>query len=215
MAAHDDKTSKNRRRLIKALSSVPVVMTLNSGAAASNASSLQCARKDREDGFYKKHWSEVSYSHECNTGGMCKDSDGFVYRKMHYWKGSEAEKSSSYQGSMQCPDYVVRGHNADGSLVYVNKDGGPLSHVVRENGSYGDSLILEVMDGNQVAYRIKSRRGYGAYIGKTDYSETSWRTKGYAPKTKIGWSTEPGEHQMIRGSCMNSFLHSDTKLTNV
>jgi len=45
MAAHDEKISTNRRRLFKALSSVPVVMTLRPGSALANSSLYQCAEK--------------------------------------------------------------------------------------------------------------------------------------------------------------------------
>jgi hypothetical protein len=46
MAAHDDeKVSDNRRRLFKALSAAPVVMTLRPGEALANNSAFQCAEK--------------------------------------------------------------------------------------------------------------------------------------------------------------------------
>lgn len=45
MSAPDDKISSNRRRLFKALSTAPVVMTLKPGAALANASAYQCAGK--------------------------------------------------------------------------------------------------------------------------------------------------------------------------
>ncbi len=47
MAAHDDKISDNRRRLFKALSAAPVVMTLRPGEAlaGSNLAHITCANK--------------------------------------------------------------------------------------------------------------------------------------------------------------------------
>ena len=48
MAAHDDKISTNRRRLFKALSAAPVVMTLRPGSAAAT-SAYQCLAKIRLD----------------------------------------------------------------------------------------------------------------------------------------------------------------------
>ena len=45
MAGNDDKVSDNRRRLFKALSTVPVVMTLRPGEALAINSAFQCADK--------------------------------------------------------------------------------------------------------------------------------------------------------------------------
>lgn len=45
MAAQDNKISGNRRRLFKALSAAPVVMTLRPGSALANASAYQCVTK--------------------------------------------------------------------------------------------------------------------------------------------------------------------------
>jgi hypothetical protein len=45
MSADDDKVSGNRRRLFKALSTAPVVMTLRPGEALANNSTFQCAEK--------------------------------------------------------------------------------------------------------------------------------------------------------------------------
>ncbi len=46
MAAHDDQISKNRRRLFKALSAAPVVMTLRPGSALAQGSAFQCLEND-------------------------------------------------------------------------------------------------------------------------------------------------------------------------
>lgn len=51
MAAQDDQISKNRRRLFKALSAVPVVATLRPGEALANSSAFQCVAKVRAENF--------------------------------------------------------------------------------------------------------------------------------------------------------------------
>lgn len=48
MAAHDEKISQNRRRLFKALSTAPVIMTLRPGEAFATASAVQCLDKDTD-----------------------------------------------------------------------------------------------------------------------------------------------------------------------
>jgi len=45
MTDHDDQISNNRRRLFKALSAAPVVMTLRPGEVLANNSAFQCAEK--------------------------------------------------------------------------------------------------------------------------------------------------------------------------
>lgn len=45
MAAHEEKISDKRRKLFKALSAAPVVLTLRPGSANANSSAFQCAAK--------------------------------------------------------------------------------------------------------------------------------------------------------------------------
>jgi len=50
MAAHEEKISSKRRKLFKALSAAPVVMTLRPGDAVANNSAFQCAEKILDPG---------------------------------------------------------------------------------------------------------------------------------------------------------------------
>ena len=76
MAAHDDKISNNRRKLFKALSAAPVVMTLRPGAALANVSAYQCLAKDTKLDFIPASSAEV-----CTGENEC-----FAYQLLTYWE---------------------------------------------------------------------------------------------------------------------------------
>ena len=82
MAAHDDKISNNRRRLFKALSAAPVVVTLRPGEAlASTSNVFQCAAKDMgtpKDFYYLETETTLA---RCNQ----KDPGCYVYEERDYW----------------------------------------------------------------------------------------------------------------------------------
>ena len=74
MAAHDDKISDNRRKLFKALSAAPVVMTLRPGAALATASAYQCLANKDADVFI------AAPANECTD-----EIDCFAYELLTYW----------------------------------------------------------------------------------------------------------------------------------
>jgi len=79
MTAHDEKISKNRRRLFKALSTAPVVATLQPGSALAG-STMQCLANPTDP----LNLSDVS---AC----MVRDPDCWAYEPggKQYWLGSE------------------------------------------------------------------------------------------------------------------------------
>ena len=75
MAVHNDKISKKRRDLFKALSAVPVVSTLTPGSALAAQSSMQCAAKLREE-FPDPPLGPVDAGSVTNP---------FIYAELRYW----------------------------------------------------------------------------------------------------------------------------------
>jgi len=76
MAAHDDKVSVNRRRLFKALSAAPVVVTLSPGSALAQSSAYQCLLNDPQIAEFRETGVE------CGT----TDSNCFAYAELFYWE---------------------------------------------------------------------------------------------------------------------------------
>ena len=78
MAAHDEKISANRRRLFKALSATPVVLTLRPGTALAQDSFQQCLDKHVEVG---------SDFIPLEEGALCNDSESCsAYVVLSYWE---------------------------------------------------------------------------------------------------------------------------------
>lgn len=85
MAAHDDKISTNRRRLFKALSAAPVVMTLRPGSALANASAYQCLVNEAGSpaDFHLNPGDDPNLL-SCDSGEPC-----YAYQEKPYWVVSE------------------------------------------------------------------------------------------------------------------------------
>ena len=222
MAAHDDKISTNRRRLFKALSSVPVVMTLRPGSALANSSAYQCVRKAREEhsGYHWKDKTMSGHFSSCDSHDMCKDdTDGMLFKRLNYWHTTDQNDVIEVtDASVGCPEMVVE--MEDGALVDLST-GQPVPSHIRKGGLSGDGRqILEVTkidgSGNTVVCRkVVSQKGYGAYVGHTSNNDTNWHEEGFSPRYKPSSGTGMGESQKISDSCMTSFLNAKTSgLTN-
>lgn len=75
MAVQDNNISTKRRRLFKALSTAPVVATLNPGSALAAASSMQCAAKIRA--------GETLVPGPVDPTSVA--ADPFLYQELMYW----------------------------------------------------------------------------------------------------------------------------------
>lgn len=185
MAAHDDKISTNRRRLFKALSSVPVVMTLRPGSALANSSAYQCVTEiaARPD--------PVNLFHPNTMPGACSDSDlCYAYQERKYWDVS----GCGYPG---IPKIVVETRSG----VYVTGDGesalpsfdagGGLSGFSARGGTYTCSSP------------ISSQQGLFLVAGTPSpdaNSPTSYQYTGVFPESRLSSAGQMG----ITGTCLAS-----------
>ena len=215
MAAQDDKISSNRRKLFKALSAAPVVLTLRPGSALANASAHQCVKIDREEhsGYHWKGKEHESDFEDCSVDGVCKDKvDGAIYKKFKYWMPHSSEDrfytGSSYSDA-SCPEVVVERDSGQ----FFDLDGNQLNNVQRIQDYYGQPAIkMTTYVSGQVRTlcKVKGQDGNGAYIGHTSDHDSKWNEDGYSPKHKpTGW--DMGEKQKISMSCLTSFQDAKMK----
>lgn len=187
MAAHDDKISTNRRRLFKALSSVPVVMTLRPGSALANTSAYQCvtdiaAKPD-----------PVNLFHPNTMPGACSDSDlCYAYQERKYWDVS----GCGYPGT---PAIVVETQPG----VYVTGDG----FVAMPTFASGALTGFTVGGTPYTCASLVSQQGLFLVVGTPTpdaVSATGFQYTGVYPQQ----SPSAGGQMGITGTCLNSVPNS-------
>jgi len=188
MAAHDDKISDNRRRLFKALSAAPVVMTLRPGSALANTSAYQCLATDTTTDFIPEP-----------SATTCTGEEGcFAYQLLTYW---EVPTSSSCSLGGQ-------------TIVEVSSRFYTLSGLDVTTSVWKDGVNLDIVIGggcNASAYQdIPPKQGYflvlvepvdagGASVSGTSGEAVNIVPAGVYPKTQ-----HAGNFQGITQTCLLS-----------
>jgi hypothetical protein len=128
MSANDEKISANRRRLFKALSAAPVVLTLRPGSALANTSIVQCL----EDGFA----AEIGSEDFLPTGSLCRQGDTnncFAYKQLYYWEVPEqAPTATAFCGDDLRGAVIVEVDPVAG--LFMTTEGEVVSSRVVKNG---------------------------------------------------------------------------------
>ena len=91
MEAHDEKISRNRRKLFKALSAAPVIMTLRPGSALATASAFQCLSEDFSQDALAGAIMPASKDQLCTL----ESQDCYAYVERTYWVVPDSGQSSS------------------------------------------------------------------------------------------------------------------------
>ena len=128
MAAHDEKISANRRRLFKALSATPVVLTLRPGSALANSSIVQCLA----DGFA----SDAGTDDFIPTGGTCSQNDDcFAYEELNYWQVPDQDPISQAAGSDDLRGAVIVETDPEAGVFMTTEGTVVSSRVVKSGGA--------------------------------------------------------------------------------
>ena len=127
MAAHDEKISSNRRRLFKALSATPVVLTLRPGSALANSSIVQCLA----DGFA----SDTGTQDFIPSGAACSQGDDcFAYAPLTYWEVPDEPPISTADGAGDLRGKIIVETDPDNE-TFMTTDGTVVSHRVMKAGN--------------------------------------------------------------------------------
>jgi hypothetical protein len=122
MAAHDEKISSNRRRLFKALSATPVVLTLRPGSALANSSIVQCLA----DGFA----SDAGTQDFVPSGASCSQGDDcFAYAPLTYWEVPDQPPISTAVGADDLRGKIIVETDPEAG-VFMTTEGTVISHRV-------------------------------------------------------------------------------------
>jgi len=181
MAAHDDKISDNRRRLFKALSAAPVVMTLRPGSALANASAYQCAANIPDP-------TTLSYGTE--TVPVCEGEGCYAYQPRPYWDVSGCGYPTVPQIVVETqPGTYVTG---SGDIVTVTRDGDDLL-----------GFVVSATDTYTCDPAISRQDGLFLLVGQTTPiggDPTFFSYQGVYPEKRLGTAGLQG----ITGTCLNS-----------
>lgn len=191
MAAHNEKVSNNRRRLFKALSSVPVVMTLRPGSALANQSAYQCL----DHGANISNWHQSNWPHindPCKEGEVC-----YAYERRYYWDTSTGKPVMVNGKPAACPAlHKVIVQTNGGFLDFTGNDASPF---VTFNPTDTTLLILQDGNGQACIEDIPRQEGLFAVVGHPIDNGTDFVIDGTMPEARI----ESG-YQGITGTCLTS-----------
>jgi len=202
MPAHDDNISDKRRRLFKALSTVPVVMTLQPGSALANSSAYQCVKNMPEPRY---HYRPDEYADNCRWG------DCFVYQPRSCWDCGKGTKTVNFERFKHTLSYYLDKMivETDGQFVCDDEvgtivpTGGAGLHCRKYYRNGREYLKLKMGDKTCVK-RIPTEQGWFLAVGETDsHTPRFFRYKGVYPKMRTNGTGQHG----ITGSCMNSIPH--------
>ena len=189
MAAHDDQISNNRRRLFKALSTAPVVMTLRPGTAAAS-SAYQCVAKLPSP---QQLWKPSTVS-DCGDGIDC-----YVYQERRYWDVSEC----GYVGD---PAIVVETQPG----IYFTGAGEPASVTLHPSGGLKQFTVgVESYTCGTTGRGIPSEDGLFLVVGEAQPSVDEaefFSYRGVYPEKQIFGTGQQG----ISGTCLGSIPNDVT-----
>lgn len=201
MAAHDDKISSNRRKLFKALSAAPVVMTLRPGAALANASAYQCLNNPSTPADYLPNTSANTAT--CNIGEEC-----FAYQEKRYWNVDDGTKVAGVDSNTANWPQEVRDLLG---LTLVETELGTYitlgSDVINSDllDLYGDGkLRIKDLQGTAYLEEIPARTGLFLVLVEPLDDGTRIDIAGIYPA-----QTQTGSLQGITGTCLAS-IHPGT-----
>ncbi len=187
MAAHNEKISNKRRRLFKALSTVPVVMTLRPGSALANQSAFQCL----DTGENIADWHDASWpdiNDPCPEGEIC-----YAYERRYYWDTTTGTKVPN----TTCPtlnNIIVQTNT--GFLDFTGNDATPF---VTFNPTDTTLMILQDGEGKACVEDIPRQEGLFAVVGHPIDDNTDFVIDGTVPEARI----QTG-YQGITGTCLTS-----------
>jgi len=128
MAAHNEKISANRRKLFKALSATPVVLTLRPGSALANTSIVQCLA----DGFA----SDAGTDDFIAAGSTCSQNDDcFAYKELNYWRVPDQDPISTAAGSDDLRGAVIVETDPVAGVFMTTEGTVVTSRVVKSGGA--------------------------------------------------------------------------------
>lgn len=197
MAAHDDKISTNRRRLFKALSSVPVVMTLRPGSALANTSAYQCLADGKISNWHKYDWPHINMPCPNDGGTAC-----YAYEYRNYINAKEGTAVSGVS-CIQGLHHILIEVGGDGSESYLDFNGNMASSYVGVDPADNALRVLINGSGDVCKTGIPVRRGLFAVVGHADEGKTTFTVDGVFPEYRI---EDTNGYQGITGTCMNSIV---------
>lgn len=200
MAAHEDKISKNRRKLFKALSTAPVVVTLSPGSALATQSAYQCLTKAVDP------MPPVGYEFHLTDPG-CTNDLCYVYQEKPYWTVSLGTKPIDPAWPQEVKDLV------DATIVetqpgkFITLTGDNVSGLVTKDAS-DDLLIGPVTD----PYIVVAGGNTGLFLlvieplGETENPPIDF--VGVYPEFQ-----PTGNLQGITGTCLTSIMPGSSGFT--
>lgn len=191
MSANDKNISNNRRKLFKALSTAPVVMTLKPGAALANASAYQCL----SSGQNISNWHQYTWPHindPCGTGETC-----YAYQYRNYLDTSEGVAISG----INCPSLhqIIIEVGGDGSEKYLDFTRNLATPYIGIDLEDPSKRVLKNAAGVVCVKRIPVRRGLFALVGHQVDGGVDFRVDGIFPEKEVA-----GDLQGITGTCLTS-----------
>lgn len=214
MAAQDDKISENRRRLFKALSAVPVVMTLRPGEAMANMSAFQCLAETRQSPIDPLAGHLGGFKHADDTNLVLRDKKRWTWRCDLLIVEPEIDPEP-----FPTEGFIVKfgrryyDHNSEEITAWE------LSTADSEDGT---DKILIFKDANSATLCTipKGEKRYFPVVGRSNPEETSFNVLGHSYPRKeveipLGEATPPGSNQVINGSCLHSMASGSTGLLNL
>jgi hypothetical protein len=190
MADHDDdKVSDNRRRLFKALSAAPVVMTLRPGEALANTSAFQCLVTAREDPGFDPGPVDQAFA----------DASPYKYvGPFDYW----IIPPNTCDPAFPAQKFVVRVASTGTDLFYNEQgtllDPSDVDFTLRSS----DEDLIYPATGQACINAEKIPDGYFAIIGQASQNDTFFEETGIYPVTGTG------DYQGITGTCMMSLVNA-------
>jgi len=197
MAAREGEISGKRRRLFKALTAAPAVMTLRPGSALANQSAYQCL----QNGANIAEWHDAAWlkanSPPCKDGDVCYAYSPRTYIDIR--EGTQVtEEVDGVDKPVPCPPYGPVFVLLDN--IWVDFNMYDVTHLVsRVDGKY----VLKTLDLDKNCREdIPEREGLFAVIGHAYDEGTKFAIDGvYPEKTLAGVEDAQG----ITGTCLDSF----------
>jgi len=197
MAAHDDKISGKRRKLFKALSTVPVVLTLKPGSALANQSAFQCLDSGRNVPLWREaEWLAKNVPH-CDDGDIC-----YAYERRNYidiTKGMVVTKKDEEDNDVPvgCPPVgPIIVEVSSGTWIDLSGLGADVESDVDNGSSY---RVLK--NGAEVCVKmIPVEEGLFAVLGHPMDESTNFSIDGVYPVQQLS-----SDVQGITGTCLDSF----------
>lgn len=198
MAAHEEKISGKRRKLFKALSAAPAVVTLSPGSALATDSAFQCALKIADS---------TTDPNLTQAGPVV--TDGFVNTTLTYWAiadgvevidpDTEEPFSCPIDASIEFIVEVIAGATTD---FYDNANPGvPTSLNVARSAT--DSNVLEITNSSDdVCLTIVGKPGDFAVLGAISSDGESFEALGVYPQR------DPAVDNGITATCMTSLVEA-------